>query len=48
MYVHEGEERLILEARGDRVDGFEAANVLKKGKRRDCKIGRGKLYMVSI
>ena len=33
MYVHEGEERLILEARGDRVDGFEAANVLKKGKK---------------
>ena len=33
MYVHGGEERLILEARGDRVDGLEAANVLKKGKK---------------
>ena len=33
MYVHGGEERLISEARGDRVDGLEAANVLKKGKK---------------
>ena len=33
MYVHGGEERLISEARGDRVDGLEAANGLKKVKK---------------
>ena len=33
MYVDGGEERLIQAARGDRVDGLEAASVLKKAKK---------------
>ena len=41
VYVHRMEERLIQAARGDRVDGSEAASVLKKAKRRE-------LYMTSI
>ena len=32
-YVHESEERLLQAARGDRVDGLEAAFVLKKVKK---------------
>ena len=48
VYVHGWEERLILAARGDRADGSEEASVLKKAKRRDCKIERKKLYMASI
>ena len=50
VYVHGSEERLPQAARGERVDGLEAASVLKKKqrKRRDCKIGGRKLYMVSI
>ena len=48
VHVYGSEERLIQVARGDRVDGSEAASVLKKAKRRDCKIGRKKLYMASI
>ena len=33
VYVHGSEERLLQAARGDRVDGFEAASVLKKAKK---------------
>ena len=33
VYVHGSEERLIQAARGDRVDGLEAASVLKKVKK---------------
>ena len=49
VYVHGSEERQLQAAREDRVDGLEVASVLKKRKkRRDCKIGRRKFYMVSI
>ena len=30
VYIHGTEERLLQAARGDRVDGLEAASVLKK------------------
>ena len=33
VYVLGSEERLIQAARGDRVDGLEAASVLKKAKK---------------
>ena len=33
MYVHGSEERLIQAARGDRLDGLEAATALKKAKK---------------
>ena len=33
VYVHESEERLIQAARGDKVDGLEAASVLKRSKK---------------
>ena len=33
MYVHGTEERLIQAARGDKIDGLEAANVLKRSKK---------------
>ena len=33
VYIHESEERLIQAARGNKVDGLEAASVLKKSKR---------------
>ena len=33
-YVHESEERLIQAARGDKIDGLEAASVLKRSKKR--------------
>ena len=33
MYLHGSEERLIEAARGDKVDGLEAASVLKTEKR---------------
>ena len=33
VYVYGREERLIQAARGDRVDGLEAASVLKKVKK---------------
>ena len=45
VYVHGPEERLIQATRGDKIDGLEAANILK---RKDWKIGRKKLYMISI
>ena len=32
VYVHESEERLIQAARGDKMDGLEAASVLKRSK----------------
>ena len=32
-YVHGSEERLIQAARGDKIDGLEAANVLKRSKK---------------
>ena len=35
VYVHECEERLIQAARGDKIDGLEAASVLKRSKRKD-------------
>ena len=33
MYVHGSEERLIQAARGDKIDGLEAAIVLKRSKK---------------
>ena len=33
MYVHGSEERLIQVARGDNIDGLEAASVLKISKK---------------
>ena len=33
VYVYGSEERLLEAARGDRVDGLEAASVLKKVKK---------------
>ena len=33
VYVHASEERLIQAARGDKIDGLEAANALKKSKK---------------
>ena len=33
VYVHESEERLIRAARGDKIDGLEAASVLKRSKK---------------
>ena len=32
MHVHGSEERLIQAARGDKIDGLEAASVLKRSK----------------
>ena len=34
VYVHGSEERLIQAARGDKIDGLEAASVLKRLKRK--------------
>ena len=34
-YVHGSEERLIQAARGDKIDGLEAASVLKGSKKRE-------------
>ena len=33
MYVHGCEERLIQDARGVKIDGLEAASVLKRSKK---------------
>ena len=33
MYVHGSEERLIQAARGGKIDGLEAASVLKRSKK---------------
>ena len=33
VYVHESEERLIQAARGDKIDGLEAASALERSKR---------------
>ena len=33
MYVHGSEDRLLQAARGDKIDGFEAASVLKRAKK---------------
>ena len=33
MHVHGSEERLIQAARGDKIDGLEAASVLKRSKK---------------
>ena len=33
MNVHGSEERLIQAARGDKIDGLEAASVLKRSKK---------------
>ena len=34
VYVHESDERLIQAARGDKIDGLEAASVLSKKEKR--------------
>ena len=34
MYFHGSEERLIQAARGDKIDGLEAASVLKRSKKK--------------
>ena len=33
VYIHGSEERLIQAARGDKIDGLEAASVLKRSKK---------------
>ena len=33
VYAHRNEERLIQAARGDKIDGLEAASVLKRSKK---------------
>ena len=33
MYVHGSKERLIQAARGDKIDGLEAASALKRSKK---------------
>ena len=33
MYVHASEESVIQAARGDKIDGLEAANVSKRSKK---------------
>ena len=33
MYIHGSEERLIQTSTGDKIDGLEAARVLKKSKK---------------
>ena len=33
MYIHGSEERLIQASTGDKIDGLEAARVLKKSKK---------------
>ena len=33
VYVYGSEERLIQTARGDKIDGLEAASVLKRSKK---------------
>ena len=33
VYVHESEKRLIQAARGDKIDGLEAASVLRRSKK---------------
>ena len=33
MYAHGSDEKLIHSARGDKIDGLEAASVLKKSKK---------------
>ena len=48
VYVHGSEERMLQAAREDRVDGLEAASVLKKAKRNGSKIVRRKLYIFFI
>ena len=49
VYVHRSEERLIQAARGDKIDGLEAASILKRSKiEKRLKVGRRKFYMVSI
>ena len=45
IYVHGPEERLIQATRVDKIDGLEAASILK---RKEWKIGRKKLHMISI
>ena len=48
-YVHGSQEGLINAARGDGIDGLEAASVLKRSKKReDQTIERRKFYMVSV
>ena len=34
VYIHGSEKRLIQAARGDKIDGLEAASVLKRLKRK--------------
>ena len=33
VYVHRSEERMILAARRDKIDGLEAASLLKRSKK---------------
>ena len=39
MNVHGSEERLIQAARGDKIDGLEAASVLKRSKKEIRRLG---------
>ena len=42
-YVHGSEKRLLQAARGDRVDGLEAASVLEKEKKESTRL-RGESF----
>ena len=39
VYVHGSEEKLIQAARGDKIDGLEAAGVLKRSKKKIRRLG---------
>ena len=49
VYVHGSEERLIQAARGDKIDGLEAASVFKRSKKETrLEDWEEKVLMVSI
>ena len=48
MYVHGSEERLIQAARGDKIDGLEAASVLKRSKKENIRRLGGKSSTWSV
>ena len=48
VYVHGSEERLTQAARGDKIDGLEAARVLKKSKKEKIRRLGGESYTWSV
>ena len=46
LYVHGSEERFIQAARGDKIDGLEAASVLKRSKKEKRLEGCGSISTV--